>query len=197
MNKEKALELLHANMQNVNLRRHCYAVGFALAGVYKYLKENNWKNDSPDSSEIWEVLGILHDSDYEKTKEDWTKHTILTQDWLKKTGMSNNDPLFLAVRSHNNKITKQREPLTQMEWALECLDELTGLIVAVALVKPDKKLESVSVDSILKKWNQKAFAAGVDRFQTEQCMEKLDIPLEVFIDIVLKSMQKHSDELGL
>ena len=197
MNKEKALELLHTNMQNVNLRRHCYAVGFALAGVYKYLKENNWKNDSPDSGEIWEVLGILHDSDYEKTKEDWTKHTILTQDWLKKAGLSDNDPLFLAVRSHNNKITKQREPQTQMEWALECLDELTGLIVAVSLVKPDKKLESVSVDSILKKWNQKAFAAGVDRFQTEQCVEKLDIPLEVFIDIVLKSMQENSNELGL
>jgi predicted hydrolase (HD superfamily) len=84
-----------------------------------------------------------------------------------------------------------------MEWSLYCCDELTGLIVAVALVKPDKTLASVTVDSILKKWKEKSFAAGVKRKQIEKCEEKLNIPLVDFIGLALEAMQGISEELGL
>ena len=84
-----------------------------------------------------------------------------------------------------------------MEWALECVDELTGFIVAVTLVRPDKKLESVSVESVLKKWKTKEFAKAVNRDQIAQCEEKLKIPLNEFIQITLTAMQEHHEELGL
>lgn len=84
-----------------------------------------------------------------------------------------------------------------MEWALECCDELTGFIVACALVKEDKKLSSVTIDTVKKKWTQTGFARAVDRKQIEQCEEKLGIPLDNFIEIALQSMQKYHDVLGL
>jgi predicted hydrolase (HD superfamily) len=198
MNKQTALELLHKHMENTNLRRHCYAVGFAMGAIYDYLKENNlFNNDSPDNKEMWEILGIIHDSDYEQTKDNWSKHTLLTLEWIKEAGVDEEDPLYLAVQSHNNKVTSLRDPETQMEWALECVDELTGFIVAVALVRPDKKLSAVKVSSVKKKWGQKAFAAGVEREQIEQCEEKLGIKLDDFIQLTLKVMQDNSKELGL
>ena len=194
-------------MSSTNLRRHCYAVSHALGGIYDYLEREGKLESSPSTGsgqiskrEIWEVLGILHDADYELTKDPSTSsgqvHTLLTLRWLEEEGLSKEDLLYKAIESHNNKVTKLREPQTQMEWALECCDELTGFIVAVALVK-DKKLSNVDVPSILKKWNQKAFAGGVDRKQIEQCSEKLSIPLETFVGIVLKAMQENSRELGL
>lgn len=198
MNKQKALQILNKNMSNVNLKRHCLAVGYAMGAIYNYLKENKkFNGDSPDNQEIWEALGILHDSDYELTKDNWSKHTLLTLDWLQQNGVDESDPLYLAVQSHNNKVTNLRNPQTQMEWALECVDELTGFIVAVALVKPQKNLASVDLKSIKKKWKQKAFAAGVIREQIEQVEEKLNIPLDEFIKLTLKAMQNNNEELGL
>jgi predicted hydrolase (HD superfamily) len=84
-----------------------------------------------------------------------------------------------------------------MQWALYTCDELTGLIVAVALVKPEKKLSSVTVDSVMKKWNSKSFAAGVDRKQIEECTPRLGIELRDFIQIALTAMQSISMDLGL
>lgn len=196
LNKEQALEMLHKNMQNQNLRRHCYAVGFAMAGIYDSFKLQNKLEDSSLTREDWEVLGILHDADYELTKEDWSQHTLITLEWIKEAGVSEDHPVYKAIQSHNNKVTGLRDPETQLEWALECCDELTGFIVACALVKPDKKLESVDLNTVMKKWPQKAFAKGVIREQIEQCDEKLGIKLEDFVNIVLESMQKNSKELG-
>ena len=78
-----------------------------------------------------------------------------------------------------------------------CCDELTGLIIAVTLVRPEKKLSKTTVENVLSKWNQKGFAAGVKREQIEMCEEKLGIKLPEFISIALKSMQDISGELGL
>lgn len=197
MNKNRALEILHANMQNPNLRKHCYAVGIALGGIYDYLKENGkLETDSPPR-ETWEILGILHDADYEITKDDWNRHTLLELEWLDKEGVSKEDPLYKAIESHNNKRTNLREPQTQMEWALECGDELTGFIVACALVKPDKKVESVDIASMKKKWKEKSFAKGVIREQTEQVEEKMGISLDDFMGIVLNSMKLEHEKLGI
>jgi predicted hydrolase (HD superfamily) len=84
-----------------------------------------------------------------------------------------------------------------MEWALYCSDELTGLIVAVALVMPDRKLASVAAESVTSKFAQKSFAAGVDRQKIALCEEQLGITLDEFVGIVLESMQGISEEVGL
>ena len=84
-----------------------------------------------------------------------------------------------------------------MDWAIRCADQLTGLIVAAALVHPDKKLAPLTPEFILKRMNEKSFAKGADREPIKQCEEKLGIPLTQFIEIVLKSMQGISTDLGL
>lgn len=197
MNKTQAIKLLHEHMQNSNLRRHCYGVSYAMGGIYDYLESKKMLKNEEPVKEVWEILGILHDSDYEITKDDWRRHTLETLKWLDEEGINKDDPLYKAIQSHNTKITHLREPETQMEWALECCDELTGFIVACTLVLPDKKLSSLNVESVLKKWKQPAFARAVDRAQIEQCEDKLKIPLKDFIEIVLQAMQKNSSELGL
>jgi putative nucleotidyltransferase with HDIG domain len=187
MTKEKALELLHSKMQAQNLRRHCYAV----AAVMKALAEHFGEDEAK-----WEVVGLLHDGDYEETKDSPEKHTILMAEWLKKEGENDKETLD-AILSHNFSHTGQNPPKNNLEWSLFCCDELTGLIVAVTLVRPTKKLADVTVENILSKWNQKSFAAGVKREQVEMCEKKLGIKLNGFIAIALKAMQNISNDLGL
>lgn len=185
--RQQAIKLLHAHMQNVNLRRHCYAVGFTMRALAGKLGGD---------LDTWEVLGILHDADWEETKDTPEKHTVKTLEWLKGLGIAEG-PLVHAFQSHNTKHTHLAELDGLMEWALETVDELTGFIVAVTLVRPDKTLASVSVESVLKKWKTKEFAKAVDRAQIAQCEEKLGIPLNEFIQITLTAMQHHHEELGL
>lgn len=187
MTRDQSITLLHAHMQNANLRRHCYVVGFAMRALARKL------GGDPDE---WEVLGILHDADWEETKDAPDQHTHKTLAWLKEKEITDG-PLVHALMSHNAKHTGLAELEGDMEWALETVDELTGFIVAVTLVRPDKKLESVGIDSIMKKWKTKEFAKAVDRDQIAQCEEKLKIPLNEFIQITLTAMQDHHEELGL
>lgn len=197
MNKDSALNLLHTNMQNANLRKHCYAVGIAMGGIYDYLSSQNKLEDRSLDRETWEVLGIIHDSDYEITKEDWNKHTLLTLDWIKDLGIDPTDHLYRAMQSHNAKRTGFAGPQTQMEWALECVDELTGFLVACTLVLPSKKIADLTLESVKKKWKQPAFAKGVIREQTDQVEEKLGIDFDTFVNVTLKSMQANAEVLGL
>ncbi|MGB6882060.1 MAG: phosphohydrolase, partial [Microgenomates group bacterium] len=117
-------------------------------------------------------------------------------EWLKQMGETDEE-ILSAILSHNYAHTGQNPPKNKLEWALYCCDELTGLIVAVALVKPDKKLASVTIDSIMKKWKQRSFAAGVKREQIEECEPRLGIPLKEFVQIALEAMQGISKDLGL
>ena len=187
MQKSKALELLHSKMQSQNLRKHCYAVAAVMKALAKHFGEYEAK---------WEVVGLLHDGDYEETKPTPEKHTILMAGWLEEKGETDKE-LIDAILSHNFSHTGQNPPKNKLEWSLYCCDELTGLIVAVTLVRPEKKLSKVTVENILSKWNQKSFAAGVKREQIEKCEEKLDIKLNDFIAIALGAMQEISSELGL
>ncbi len=187
MTRDQAIEILHAHMQNQNLRRHCYAVGFALRALAEKLGGNPGE---------WEILGILHDADWEEMKETPDQHTRKTLEWIKDLGIVEG-PLVHALMSHNVRHTGLGELEGNMDWALETVDELTGFIVAVTLVRPEKKLETVTVESVLKKWKTKEFAKAVDRSQIAQCEEKLQIPLNEFIQITLAAMQNHHEELGL
>lgn len=194
LNLDSAKELLHTHMQNQNLRRHCYGVGKTLAGFYDFYK-NEGRDVGNLSKEEWEMAGLLHDADWEETKDDATKHTLKVLDWLK---VYNVKPEFLDIfKSHNNKITHLREPETLLEWTLECCDELTGFIVAYTLMMPNKKLSEVSTESVLKKFKQKEFARAVDRSQIEQCQEKVGVDIKTFANVTLIAMQQNSDLLGL
>lgn len=187
VNKDQARVLLHEHTKNQNLRRHMYAVGYAMRALAETL------HGDPD---VWETVGLLHDADWEETKDTPHEHTKHTLSWFADMGETDG-PIVHALKSHNRKLTGLAELEGDMEWALETVDELTGFIVAVTLVRPEKQLATVTVEAVMKKWGQKAFAAAVEREQIAQCEEKLHIPLPDFIALTLSSMQEHHEELGL
>lgn len=187
MTREEAIELLYSKLHNQNLRRHCLAVEAVMRALARRLGGDEEK---------WGLVGLLHDGDYEATRDEPEKHTLMMYEWLKEKGVTDED-LLNAILSHNYAHTGQNPPSSPVEWALYCCDDLTGLIVAVALVMPDRRIASVTVESIMKKWKQKSFAAGVNRDQIEECEDRLGISLEEFIEIALTAMQSIAKELGL
>lgn len=187
INRKEAWKLLNSHMKNQNLLRHCLSVEAVMKALAQYFKEDE---------EVWGIVGLLHDGDYEEVKKDPSQHTLLMHKWLLDTGETD-QRILNAILSHNFAHTGKNQPINNLEWSLYCSDELTGLIVAVSLVRPDKKLSSVTVDSIMKKWKVKAFAAGAKREQISMCEEKLGIKLNNFIEIALTAMQNISSELGL
>ena len=182
LNKSQAIKLLNNHVQNENLRRHCISVGVVMRALAKHFEA---------SAEEWEILGIIHDSDWEETKDTPEKHTIVSLERIE------DDRFRHALMSHNTKHTHLAELEGPMEWSLECCDELTGFIVACTLVLPTKKLADLSVQSILKKFPKKEFAKAVDRSQIAQCEEKLGIKLEDFVSLTLSAMQSIASEIGL
>lgn len=186
ISRDEALKLLHSKMQSPNLRKHCYAVGVVMKALARHFSENEDK---------WEVVGLLHDGDYEFTKQDPGNHAKLMASWVRDLGESD-DELLTGIESHG-WFHEGKKPQTKMQWSLFCCDELTGLIVAVALVRPTKKLADVTMENVLDKWGSKSFAAGVKREDIENCEKELEIPLKDFIGIALKAMQGISSELGL
>jgi putative nucleotidyltransferase with HDIG domain len=193
MTRQKALDLLKKHVKNINLRKHCLAVEAVMGALFDRLNPEGAKKEK----ERWLIAGLLHDADYEETKDTArVTHTKKLLEWLSE--LDAHVDIRDAVASHAwGYVEGAPMPKTRMQWALYCCDELTGLIVAVALVKPDKKLASVTVDSIMKKWNSPSFAAGVNRKQIEECEVRLGIPLREFIGIALSAMQKIQEDLGL
>lgn len=197
MTRELALELLHEKLQSPNLRKHCWAVGAVMKALAIRLNpEIIDEKARRELVERWEVVGLLHDGDYEMTKSDPEKHTLLMHEWLKEKGETDVE-ILNAILSHNYVHTGQNAPNNKMEWSLYCCDELTGFIIAVTLVRPERRLSSVTVENILKKWGEKDFAAAVNREQIEECDVRLGIPKNEFIEIALGAMQSISDDLGL
>lgn len=182
LNKSQALTLLNTHVQNENLRRHCLAVGAVMRALAKHFEAE---------AQEWEILGIIHDSDWEETKDTPEKHTLLTLERIE------DDRFKHALMSHNTKHTHLAQLEGPMEWSLECCDELTGFIVACTLVLPTRKIADLSVQSVLKKFPKKEFAKPVDRSQIAQCEEKLGIKLEDFVQIALSAMQRIAAEIGL
>lgn len=185
--REAALKLVQEKLKNENLVRHSLSVEAVMKALARRFSGDENK---------WGILGLLHDSDYEETKEDIEKHTLLTIEWLKIHGETDAE-LVRALQSHNSPRTGFPGPEGLMEWSLFCCDELTGLIVATALMQPTKKLADTTVDSIMRKWNKKGFAAGARREDIEQCVEKLGIPVEEFVGIALSAMQEIAPDIGL
>ena len=145
------------------------------------------------------IIGLLHDIDWDLTKKDIKNHTIKAVDILKSAGAT--DFLVSAVVSHayGNKDCGEhpdKERSTRLEHALAAAETLTGLIVASALVQPSKKLADVKIESLKKKFKQKAFAANCDRELIRE-IEKAGLPLDEFLVLGLKALQDISDKLAL
>ncbi|RLC39760.1 MAG: phosphohydrolase [Candidatus Nealsonbacteria bacterium] len=184
MEKSQVLNLLKENLHNQNLIKHSLAVGAAMRELAKHFSEDEQK---------WEICGLLHDIDYEKTKEDPNLHSKIGSEMLKDLGFE--EEICGAVLAHNE--VHGILPKTLMAKALYCVDPLTGLIVAATLVLPSKKINDLKVENVLNRFKEKSFARGANRKIIAKCQEYLNLSLEKFIEIVLFAMQKISDDLGL
>jgi hypothetical protein len=189
MIKGQALKILDELKNSPNMIKHGLAASFAMAFIYDYFSQ---KDKNPELTKgDWETVGLLHDADYELTNKSLENHTEETAKKLKGIGVDQS--IIEAIRGHCDKVPRK----TLMAKAIYAVDELTGLIIACALVQPDKKLKSVSVQSVLKKFKDNSFARGANREEIKTCESELNIPLEEFIEITLKAMQDHSGDLGL
>ncbi|MDO8583374.1 MAG: lysine--tRNA ligase [bacterium] len=192
MKREDAYVLLTKHMTLKNLIKHCVACEAAMKGIYKYLHAKDFDSEIEKQ---WGITGLLHDVDYEMAQKEnkLDKHGMLI---FEKDPNIIPEPIAHAIKAHNYKNTKV-DPITDMDWAITCVDQLTGIIVASALIHADKKLSSIDSKFVLKRFNTPSFAKGASRETIKLCEEKLGIPLEKFIEITLASMQGISSELGL
>jgi len=184
MTKEEAINFLKENIQTQNLIKHSLAVGAIMKALAERFNQEANK---------WEICGLLHDIDYEKTKNEPEKHSLVGAKMLKEKGLD--EEIVEAVKTHNE--AHGIEPKSLMAKALYVCDPLSGLIVAATLVLPSKKLEDLTVQNVLNRFKEKAFARGANREIIKKCEEYLGLSLEEFIGIALEAMQEISGELGL
>lgn len=183
MQREEALSLVKEQVKNKNLIKHMLAVEAVMACLAEYLEEDK---------ELWGMTGLLHDLDYDKTADDPMQHGLLGAEMLNERGFP--PEMVQAVKAHNEALAVERNSL--MDKALYAADPVTGLLVAAALIHPEKKLSAIDVDFVLKRFKEKSFARGAGREQIQSCSE-LGLNLEQFLGLSLKAMQDSSKELGL
>lgn len=194
MTRNDAYNLLTQMLKSQNLIKHALAVEAIMKALCGYLKDKHPELPGEEfNEEEWVIVGLLHDADYELIEKDPKRHTLVTEEKLRPLGVS--ERIINGIKAHHDGIKTSRDNL--MESSVYAADELSGLITAVALVRPDKKLASVTVESVMKKFPQKSFAAGAKREQILACEKELNIPLEEFVGIALKAVQGISDQLGL
>jgi predicted hydrolase (HD superfamily) len=181
--RDEAQQILEDWMSDENLKKHCYAVEAAMRVYSARLGADPQR---------WGMVGLLHDFDYEKYP-DLKDHPFKGIECLREQGYD--EELLGGILAHADHTGVARD--TDLKKAIYAVDELTGLIVAVALTRPSKQLADVTVKSVTKKWKDKAFARGVDRQVIERGAEELGVPLDEHIEIVLTGMQEISDKLGL
>ncbi|MGM0442370.1 MAG: HDIG domain-containing metalloprotein [Elusimicrobiota bacterium] len=181
MNREQALNLVKEKVDTQNLIKHMLATEACMEELARYFNEEE---------EEWGLAGLLHDVDYEQTKDDPERHGLRSAEILEDKEVDIR--IIEAIKAHAGK----KEPENKLEKALYAVDPLTGLIVAAALMHPDKELKSTDTDFVLRRFGEKRFAAGADRDQIRSC-ENLGMELEKFVDISLKAMQDIDDKLGL
>ena len=148
-------------------------------------------------AQTWKVAGMLHDLDWDKLDKDYEAHCGDTLAHLLSTIKAPAE-LLGDIRAHYQSKYGPEYPLdTMLRKCLYCVDELTGFMIAVTLVRPSKKIADVEIKSVTKKLKDKTFAAQVDRSQIGKCQELLGIPLDEFVGITLEAMKSVADQLGL
>ncbi len=184
MQREQAWALVQSQVKGEFLRNHLLASEAIMRALARKFGEDE---------DLWGLAGLVHDIDWELTEPTPQEHSIIGAQWLTKAGFP--AEVVEAVRVHNHM--HGFEPKTLLEKTLWCAEELTGLIVACALVQPDKKLASVKPESVMKKFKTPAFAKGVNRDIISRCQEMIGLSLAELIDIELKAMQTIAPDIGL
>ena len=181
MTREEAYELAKSRLKNRNLFKHVLAVEAVMRALARHFGEDE---------ERWGLAGLLHDLDYEETKDDPERHTLVTAELLQNYDVD--EEIVHAIKAHNNRVPRE----SLMDKAIYAADPVTGLIVAAALMHPSKKLAGIDVPFVLRRFKEKRFAAGANREQIRSC-EEIGLSLEEFLDIALRAMQGISEDLGL
>lgn len=181
--RQQALELLHQYNESDSLRKHAYAV----EGVMRYIARKRGEDE-----EKWGVIGLIHDLDYEKFPD---QHCTQTRTLLEEHEWP--EEYIRAAVSHGWGICSDVEPQTVLEKTLYAIDELTGLVVTTALIRPSKSVMDVALKSVKNKWKDKRFAAGVDRGVIEKGAALLQVGLDELIGDTIKGMQEVAEAIGL
>jgi putative nucleotidyltransferase with HDIG domain len=183
LNRENAISLVHEYVKNDNLFKHMLSVEAAMRFYARKFGEDE---------ENWGLTGLLHDFDWEihPTLED---HPLAGDPILREHGVP--EDIIRAIMSHADHTGVVRQ--TQMEKALYACDEVTGLITAVALVRPSRSLFDLEASSVKKKWKDKAFAAGANRDEIQKAALEFGIELWEHVGNVILAMRSIAPDLGL
>ena len=187
MIRNEALQLMQSRITNINLRKHILAVEAVMKFLARELKQDEEK---------WGLVGILHDLDYEETKNTPEKHTLITAELLQ--GKVSQE-IIDTIKSHAYGFVQSSaipKPNSLIEHAIYCADPVTGFLVACALIRPDKKLEPVDVEFAKNRMKEKRFAAGASREAMNNCTQ-LGMDLDKFLQISLDAMKSINTDLGL
>ena len=181
ISREKAYQLVVEKIGVNNLLKHILSVEAGMRQLAEHLGGD---------VEFWGLTGLLHDLDYNETKDDSPRHTYLTAEWLAEY----NPPVEMmhAIHAHPGHVPCE----SNLDWGLYCVDPSTGFLVACALMHPDKKLGSIDTEFMIRRFNEKRFAAGASRENMQAC-SNLGLELPAFLMIVRDGMLKISKELGL
>ena len=186
LTREAAWELVTAHTQSASLRRHMLAVEAAMRAYAPRF------GGDPD---LWGAVGLVHDFDYEQNPDVAVDgHPMVGSRILREQGVD--EGIIRAILSHAEEISGVA-PESDMEKALLAVDELTGFLVAVALVRPSKSIHDVKLRSVRRKWKDRSFAAPVNRQEIERAAAGLGVPLDEHIAVVLQAMQGVAESLGL
>ncbi len=182
--RKQAVELIHKYIKNEKMLQHSYASEAVMRALAHKLGRDEEK---------WAMAGLLHDLDVELVNADPKIHGLKTAEILEKIGV---DPDIIdAIKMHNEAAVGIKRN-TEFQHALAAGETITGMITAVTLVYPDKKLKSVKPESVIKRMKKKKFAASVSRENIMEC-EKIGITLNDFVVICIDAMKTISDKIGL
>ncbi|MDH5187108.1 MAG: HDIG domain-containing protein [candidate division WOR-3 bacterium] len=181
MDENEGLKLMESMVANKNLRKHMIATQACMRRLAKHFGEDE---------ELWGFTGLIHDLDYDQTAQNPAQHGLIAADILKEKGID--ESIIHAVKAHPGHVPVQ----SKLDKALYAVDPLTGLLVAAALMHPTKKLANLDTEFVLRRYNEKRFAAGANREQIATCTQ-LGLSLEEFIRLCLEAMQSVADQLSL
>ncbi|MGD2206763.1 MAG: HDIG domain-containing protein [Anaerolineae bacterium] len=186
--REEAWDLLNEYTENLNLKRHMLAVEAAMRAYARQYGEDE---------DLWGLVGLIHDFDYEQNPDLSVEgHPVVGARILQERNWP--EEIVRAMLAHAGEYTGV-QPESRMEKALVAVDELTGLLVAVALVRPTKDIRDITkIRSVKKKWKDRSFAAAVNREEIEHACEVLGVDLWTeHVPLVLEAMKGIAPELGL
>ncbi|HEX6926940.1 MAG TPA: HD domain-containing protein [Longimicrobiaceae bacterium] len=181
--RAEVLALMQSWVESESLRRHMYAVEAAMRAYARKYGEDE---------ELWGATGLIHDFDYERHPDE---HPRPGAEVLRQAGYP--DELVHAVLAHGYPARTDVPPQTLLDRALRACDEITGLISATALVRPSRALHDLEAKSVMKKFKDRAFAAGVDREEVSEAAREFGVELKDHVQFVIEAMREVAPELGL